>query len=171
MQRPQDDQKQRQHYSGKKKRHTLKKVMIVNEDGLIRGISASTPGSVHDLKHLRDSALLSAIPKNVGVVGDSGFDGLHKDLPEHSVATLHKARRNHPLTPDQKLINRELSCLRIIVENVFCHIKHFKALAHQFRHRASIHDDAFRIVAAIVNRRTRLKLASRFPESAILPRM
>ena len=159
VQRPKDDKEQRKHYSGKKKRHTRKTAIIVNEAGLIRAISSSTPGSVHDIKHLRRSGLLEKIPKDVGVIGDSGFDGLHKNLPEHSVATAHKARRNQPLTVDQKLINRELSSLRIIVENVLCHIKQFKALAQRFRHGTATYDDAFRVVAAIVNRRTRARLA------------
>jgi IS5 family transposase len=161
VQRPKDDQAQRKHYSGKKKRHTRKTAIIVNEEGLIRAISSSTPGAMHDIHHLRRSGLLEQIPKEVGVIGDSGFDGLHKNLPQHSVATAHKARRNHPLTVDQKLINRELSSVRIIVENVLCHIKHFNALAQRFRHGVSIYDDAFRVVAAIVNRRTHLRLAVR----------
>ena len=159
VQRPKNDEKQRSHYSGKKKRHTRKTAIIVNEFGLIRAISPSTPGSMHDIKHLRLSGLLEKIPKEVGVIGDSGFDGLYKDLPEHSVATAHKARRNHPLTDDQKGINRELSSTRIIVENVFCHIKHFKVLAHRFRHTTDIYDDIFHVIAAIVNRRTRIRLA------------
>ena len=160
VQRPKDDERQRKHYSGKKKRHTYKNAILVNEQGLIRAISDTTAGSVHDIKHLRQSGLLDDIPEDVGVIGDAGFDGLHKDLPDHSVATSHKARRNHPLSEDEKLINRELSSLRIIVENVLCHIKHFKALAHQFRHSFSVHDDVFRVVAAIVNRRTHLRLAA-----------
>ena len=41
----------------------------------------------------------------VDVIGDADFDGVHKDLPDHSVAKTHKARRNHPLTNDQKWIN------------------------------------------------------------------
>jgi IS5 family transposase len=160
VQRPQEQESQRKHYSGKKKRHTRKTAIIVNEEGIIRDISSSTPGSMHDIKHLRRSGLLEKIPPEVGVIGDAGFDGLHKDLPEHSVATSHKARRNHPLTADQKLINRELSRIRIIVENVLCHIKHFKALVERFRHDADTYDDAFRVVAAIVNRRTRIRLAT-----------
>lgn len=160
VQRPKDDEQQRKHYSGKKKRHTRKTVIIVNEKGIIRAISPSTPGSMHDIKHLRRSGLLEKIPQEVGVIGDSGFDGLHKNLPEHSVATAHKARRNHPLSDDQKRINQELSGVRIIVENVFCHIKHFKALTQQFRHWSLTYDDAFRVVAAIVNRRTHARLAA-----------
>lgn len=159
IQRPQDDETQRKHYSGKKKQHTRKTAIIVNEEGLIRAISAPTSGSVHDIQHLRESGLLNTLPPDVGVIGDAGFDGLYKDLPDHSVATAHKARRNHPLSDDQKFINRELSRIRIIVENVFCHIKHFKALSYRFRHNAAIHAHAFHVVAAIVNRRTRSRLA------------
>lgn len=160
VQRAQDDEKQRAHYSGKKKRHTRKTSLVVNEQGEIRGISPSTPGSVHDITHLRCSGLLSQIPTEVGVIGDAGFDGLHKDLPEHSVATPHKARRNQPLTEDQKLINRELSATRMIVENVLCHLKHFRCLAERFRHDLDIYDDVFRSVAVIVNLRTQKRLAS-----------
>lgn len=159
IQRPQDDETQRKHYSGKKKQHTRKTTIIVNEDGLIRTISDPTPGSIHDIKQLRESGLLQTMPTHLGVIGDAGYDGLYKDLPQHSVATAHKARRNHPLTDDQKFMNRELSCIRIIVENVFCHIKHFNALSHRFRHTAAIQSDAFHVVAAIVNRRTRSRLA------------
>jgi IS5 family transposase len=160
VQRSQDDKKQRAHYSGKKKRHTRKTAIVVNEHGEIRGVTFSTPGSVHDITHIRGSGILDKIPKEVGVIGDAGFDGLHKDLPDHSVATAHKARRNHPLTEDQKLINRELSSTRIIVENIFCQLKHFRILAERFRHDLDIYDDIFRTIAAIVNVRTRNRLAT-----------
>ena len=160
VQRPQQDQKQRVHYSGKKKRHTVKTTIVVNEDGLIRAVTASTPGSLHDIKHLRISGVLDCIPIEVGVIADSGYDGLYKNLPHHSVATAHKARRNHPLTDNEKQSNRELSRVRIVVENVLCHIKHFQAMAQRFRHPLHIYDDIFRTIAAIVNRRTRSRLAS-----------
>lgn len=160
VQRSMDNEQQRAHYSGKKKRHTRKTAIIVNEQGLIRAISPSTPGSVHDITHLRASGLLDKIPKQVGVLGDAGFDGLYKDLPEHSVATAHKARRNHPLTDDQKFINRELSSTRIIVENVLSHLKHFQALSQRFRRGLTYYDDLFHVIAAIVQRRTRRRISA-----------
>ncbi|HEY79728.1 MAG TPA: transposase family protein [Caldilineae bacterium] len=58
---------------------------------------------------------MERIPRRVGVVADAGFDGLHHDLPEHSVATPHQARRNHPLKEDQKSANQELARVRIVV--------------------------------------------------------
>lgn len=151
---------QREHYSGKKKRHTRKTQLIVNEEGVIRHLSHSTPGSMHDITHFRHSGAADKIPKQITVAGDAGYDGLGNDLPEHSVITPFKARRNHPLNEEQKLLNQEFSRMRIIVENTICHLKHFKVLAHQFRHSVDLYDDAFRAVVAIVNPRIKQRVAS-----------
>lgn len=159
VRRSSDDQTQRQHYSGKKKRHTRKTQLIVNEHGQIRHLSASTPGSVHDLKHFRGSGAGEQIPQQTTVGGDAGYDGLGDDLPDHSVITSFKARRNHPLTQEQKLLNQEFSRLRIIIENIICQLKHFLVLAYQFRHALGRYDDAFRAVVAIVNPRINRRLA------------
>ena len=159
VQRSSDDETQREHYSGKKKRHTRKTQLIVNEHGEMRHLSRSTPGSLHDLKHFRGSGAGEQIPKDATVGGDAGYDGLGNDLPEHSVITSFKARRNHPLTEEQKLLNQEFSRLRIIVENTICQLKHFKVLAHQFRHAVTLYDDAFRAVVAIVNPRIKRRVA------------
>ena len=69
VQRSSDDQTQRQHYSGKKKRHTRKTQLIVNEHGEIRHLSASTPGSLHDLNHFRRSGAGQQIPRETTVGG------------------------------------------------------------------------------------------------------
>jgi hypothetical protein len=162
VQRPRDNDEQKQHYSGKKKAHTRKTAIVVNERGRIRDVSDSTPGSKHDLKHVVESQVIDEIPEDVTIIGDAGFDGLQNYYPERSIGTPHKARRNHPLTPDQKLANREFSSERIIVENTLSHMKHFKVLAHRFRHSVALYDDAFRAVVGIVNDRIdhRLSLAA-----------
>lgn len=159
VERPSDSEQQKVHYSGKKKRHTRKTQIIVNEKGVIRDLSASTPGSVHDLEHFRQSGAAQRIPKEVTAGGDSGYQGLHKELPDHSVFVPHKAKRNHPLTEDEKLANRELSGERIIVENTLAEVKHFKALADTFRHTVDIYDDVVRSVVAIVNPRIMRRVA------------
>jgi hypothetical protein len=159
VQRPKDKAREQRYYSGKSHRHTCKNALVVNQHGLIRAVTPTTPGAVHELTHLRQSGVLAQLPKQVAVVADAGFDGLYKDLPDHSVATAHKAQRHHPLTPDQRAINRELSALRVIVENVFAHLKHFHILADRFRHQVErCHSEVFWVVAALVNRRTRTRL-------------
>jgi hypothetical protein len=55
IQRPGDDERQRHHYSGKKKAHTRKTAIVVNERGRIRDVTHSTPGSQHDLKHAMEA--------------------------------------------------------------------------------------------------------------------
>ncbi len=158
IQRPGDDEKQKEHYSGKKKAHTRKTAIVVNERGRIRGVTNSTPGSKHDLKHVVESQVLDEAPEGVALIGDAGFDGLQNYYPDRDVGTPHKARRNRPLTPDQKLANREFSSVRIVVENTLSHMKHFKVLAHQFRHSVDLYDDAFRAIVGIVNDRIDLRL-------------
>jgi IS5 family transposase len=161
VQRPDDDDRQRRHYSGKKKAHTRKTAIVVNERGRIRDVTHSTPGSKHDLKHVVESQVIDNIPEYLTVIGDAGFDGLQNYYSERPIGTPHKARRNRPLTSDQKLANREFSSVRIVVENTLSHMKHFKVLAHQFRHTVDLYDDAFRAIVGIINHRIdrRLSLA------------
>jgi transposase len=160
VRRSSDAQIQREHYSGKKKCHTRKTQIIVNQQGRIRDVSASTPGRVHDLEHFRQSGAAPRIPRQVGVAGDAGYQGLHHELPDHSVGTTHKARRNHPLTEDEKAINREFSSMRIIVENTLCELKHFRALSERFRHVMDRYDETFRAVVSIVNPRIARRVAA-----------
>jgi hypothetical protein len=160
VRRSSDHQTQREHYSGKKKGHTRKTQIIVNEKGTIRDASTSIPGKTHDLELFRQSGAARRIPKNVGVGGDAGYQGLHHELPDHSVATAHKARRNHPLAEDEKGMNREFSSMRIIVENTICELKHFKVLSERFRHDVDGYDDVFRAVIALVNLRIARRVAA-----------
>ena len=160
VRRSSDHQTQQEHYSGKKKCHTRKTQIIVSEKGIIRDASTSTPGKTHDLELFRQSGAARRIPKNVGVGGDAGYQGLHHELPDHSVATAHKARRNHPLTEDEKSMNREFSSMRIIVENTICELKHFKVLSERFHHDVDGYDDVFRAVIALVNPRIARRVAA-----------
>ena len=160
VRRSSDETTQRDHYSGKKKRHTRKTQIIVNEHGQIRHLSHSTPGRMHDLNHFRGSGAADEIPPEITVAGDAGYDGLGHDLTDHSVITAFKARRNHPFNEEQKVLNREFSSARIVVENTLAHLQHFKVLAHQFRHQLDRYDDAFRAVVAIVNPRIKRRLAA-----------
>ena len=159
VERPKNREQENQHYSGKRRRPTCKTSIVVNEHGVIRGVADSVPGRTHDLTHIRKSGLLSRIPHDVVVLADAGYDGLYMDLPAHNVVTSFKPQKNHPLSEEQRLLNREMSATRIIVENVFCEMKHFRSMYDCFRHDVSVmHSAAFIVIAAIVNRRTRHRL-------------
>jgi hypothetical protein len=160
IRRSSNKEQQKQDYSGKKKCHTRKTQFIVNEDGVVRDLSHSSPGSKHDRKHFSASGAATKIPPKTTVGGDLGYQGIQDDLPDHSVLIPFKKSKHHPLTDEQKLLNQEFSRGRIIVENTICQFKHFRVLADRFRHNVDSYDDAFRAVLAIVNPRIQKRVAA-----------
>lgn len=160
VERARDDATQRAHYSGKKKAHTRKTLVVVNERGRLRYVSPSAPGSVHDLTLLRQSGTLEAIPPDLSLVGDGGFQGLQHDAPERSVALPYKGSKAHPLTPEQKLHNAILSRIRIVVENTLAEMKHVRILADVFRHSLALYDSIVVSIAGVVTRRADRRAAA-----------
>src|SRR5215204_1746590 len=76
------------HYSGKKKRHTLKSQVAVDEEtGQVVDVADSVPGPTADLKVLRRSKLLKRLPKGVGGLGDLAYVGIADLHPEGLGAT------------------------------------------------------------------------------------
>jgi hypothetical protein len=73
-QRPQDNQKQCQYYSGKKKAHTDKNLMIANaQTNRVLYLSPTEPGHTHD-KKMADKANIT-YPAATTLGQDSGFQG------------------------------------------------------------------------------------------------
>ena len=73
-QRPKDNQKQRQHYSGKKKAHTDKNLLIVNgQTNRVLYLGPTEPGHTHD-KKMADNANIT-YPAATTLGQDSGFQG------------------------------------------------------------------------------------------------
>jgi transposase len=159
VERPQDHATQKAHYSGKKKAHTRKTQIVVNEKGRVRSVSDSVPGSVHDLALMRQSQVSEQMPPELSAMGDSGYQGMQDDMPERSVALPYRATRGHPLTPEQKLHNHELSRIRIVVENTLARMKVFRVLRDAFRHAIELYDSIILAIVGIVNRRMDKQLA------------
>ena len=67
---------QKAHYSGKKKRHTLKTELIVTEKGRITSVSPSSAGSCHDITVRRGGPKL---PRGARTYGDSAYQGYDKE--------------------------------------------------------------------------------------------
>jgi hypothetical protein len=151
-QRPKDAEAQKDHYSGKKRRHTLKTQVVVAPDGEIMGHSATVPGAKHDKQLYDESGVNERLNDDEAVMGDSGFQGIQKD---HRAVLPDKKPKGGALTDAQKARNRRLSHYRVVVENTICQLKTFRVLAHVYRHARTSHSNVFAIVAVLVNRRIR----------------
>jgi len=74
LQRPVNEEKQRAKYSGKKKTHTDKNLLLVNENTKkVVYLSETVEGKMHD-KKLADKSQIS-YPKNASLTQDTGFQG------------------------------------------------------------------------------------------------
>lgn len=149
--------RQKPYYSGKKKAHTLKNQVAISPTGRVEHASESVPGgATHDLTLLRQTDLLSELADDEAAMMDKGYDGIAADYPDQKLYLPFKARRNHPLTEEQKAYNRFLAKYRIVVEHTLAQLNKFQVLAQRFRHRLTKHSVIFRIVCSLVNRRIQL---------------
>jgi hypothetical protein len=139
--------KQRRYYSGKKKRHTVKEQVAVDQkSGKIIATNMDV-GKTHDFKIYKQSK--NRVHPDTKIQGDSGYQGIQKI---HSNSELPKKRsKKNPLTKEDKARNREISSQRVIVENVFAFIKKFKILSQRYRNRRTRFGLRFNLVCAIFN--------------------
>ena len=73
-QRPQDAAEQRAHYSGKKKTHTDKNLVLINESsGKVVYLGPTEAGSKHDKKAAGEAAI--SYPSQATLDKDTGFQG------------------------------------------------------------------------------------------------
>lgn len=149
MQRPKRGKANKRTYSGKKKAHTRKHVVIVDSQKRILLVSPAKPGRRHD-KRLTDRELLGEyIPKRVAVWADSGFQGLQDRRPPDSLTFIaKKGRKNRPLTLAEKRENRVISHFRIVVEYAIGGMKRYRATADKLRNKIDWFDDRVMRVAA-----------------------
>ena len=150
--RPKDKGKRRSHYSGKRKRHTVKTQLTVNSKGLIIHKIPHARGRRHDYDVFKTSH--PRVPPEVSCNFDLGYDGVEKDYPELNPTIPFKKRRGMgELTMEQKSFNRELARERVVVEHTISRMKKFKIMGEEFRNRLKWYDGATCIVSGLVNLR------------------
>ena len=72
--RPKDKEQQKSTYSGKKKTHTVKNILVVNETtSKVVYLGPTEPGSKHDKKAADEAAI--SYPTNAILDKDTGFQG------------------------------------------------------------------------------------------------
>lgn len=148
-QRPQ--RRQRAYYSGKKKAHTLKSQVAVDEEsGRFVDVSDSVPGRWADIQLLRASRVLRRLPEGVGALGDLGYVGI--GALHASGACPRRKPRGKPRPAEDVRYNRAFSRRRIVVEHAIGRLRRFRAVADVNRHRRAGHAMRVRAIAGLVNR-------------------
>jgi hypothetical protein len=113
-------------------------------------------GRAYDFKVFKDDHSAHSLCEEfkdyrVTMSGDSGFDGMSaRGLPV-AVRLHEKARRNHPLTREQKKPNRLRSSTRIEIEHTFSRRKKYRIAADIYRNRDEDYDPAMNAVTGLMN--------------------
>lgn len=146
VQRAQDNEQQKEDYSGKKKRHTRSHLALTGPDRRILVFSQAYGGRHNDKGILNQEGWADWIPDEVTIQGDLGFLGLQKEVV--NVELPHKKPRGGQLSDMQKADNRALASERVVCEHSFAGVKRY-GIAHQvYRNRTAGFDDRSMLTAA-----------------------
>jgi hypothetical protein len=160
VQRPQTRQEADEYYSGKKRQHTLKSQVAVDEEtGQVADVADSVVGPTADIKLLEQSDLLNRLPEGVGGIGDLAYVGIDKLHPEGLAAAPRRKPKGQPRPAEDVAYNRAFSRRRIIVEQTIGRLRRYEAITQTDRHHRQHHTARVVAIAGLVNR----QIAHRFP--------
>lgn len=156
--KPKDQAKRKSDYSGKKKRHTRKQLLTSTPNGIIVDQSPSCGGRTHDFQAFKEDRARREPCKEfqehrVSLYGDSGFQGMQEMNLGVEVRLIERARRNHPLTREQKKLNPLRSSTRVKVEHTIGRRNKYGIASEEYRNRDGDDDQTMNIDAGLVNLR------------------
>lgn len=157
-QRPKDEERQKQLYSGKRKTHTVKNNLIGGlEDRQIKYLGQTHEGRKHDKKMADEEK--TTLPEGSDLYRDVGFQG-------HAIAktTIHqptKKPRGGQLTDEQKEDNRLISRVRVIIEHIIAGVKRCHIVKAVFRNTKEGYDDqVMELACGLHNLRSHSRMTS-----------
>jgi len=143
IQRPKHSKRQRKNYSGKKKTHTRKNIVISDEHRKIIALTPTKAGRTHDKKALDKSGISSTIPAQIAKWFDTGFIGTNSGI----VMMPKKKPKGKTLSDTQRQENKTISGIRILSEHAINGPKRFRIISDKFRKQLANLDDTFMLVS------------------------
>jgi hypothetical protein len=128
--RPQDPDQQKEFYSGKKKKHTVKNAVITNASCVILFLSITVNAKMHD-KKMADT--LYTIKQGFTLWQDTGYQGYNPDGV--SIQQPIKKPKGKQLTEQQKDYNRSISQVRVRIEHAIGSMKRYRIVKDECRLR------------------------------------
>lgn len=145
-QRPKKKKTQSKAYSGKKKAHTRKSVIVSDKKRRVLVVTKQKSGRRHDKRLADKDDIFQQLPKKVKVMADTGFQGSDKDHPNMFIPK--KKPKGRELTADEKETNRIISSYRVIVEHAIGGIKRYRCMSEKLRNHKPYIDDTFLLLSA-----------------------
>jgi hypothetical protein len=146
--RPQDGEKQKRFYSGKKKKHTVKNNIVTDRNRKVLYLSDTYEGKKHDKKIADEEG--HGFPSGSRLLQDTGFQGYRP--AGVTILQPKKKPRKGELTADEKVFNRAVSSVRIVVEHALGGVKRCQIVAVKFRNRvANFVDDVMETACGLHN--------------------
>jgi hypothetical protein len=146
VQRPQDKDNRKAHYSGKKKRFTRKHITGTTRKKRVIVLTQARAGKIHDKRQLDEADLVGNIPDEVPVEGDLGFQGLQNEFV--NIRLPHKKPKGQELSEQQKQENKDFSRQRVVCEHAHAGMKRYNAVSDIYRNRVPDFDDHLMLTAA-----------------------
>lgn len=147
---PVDKTQRKRRYSGKQQDHTIKTQIVATRKRILH-VFGGLPGSVSDQTVLGASGVIRAVPPDVTIRLDKGYEGTDKRHPDRCVAQPVKGQRHHKVTVLGRAYNYFLSTQRIYVEHHFARLQKFGILGGLYRGRFEDHEDVFCLVSGLLN--------------------
>lgn len=127
--RPTDPDTQNTYYSGKKKQHTVKNIVVIDASCKIRLLSHTCEGKKHDKKAADEAGY--TFPDGSTLYQDTGFQGF--TLAGVTILQPKKKPRGQELTIEEKDSNRLISRVRIRIEHAIGGVKRYRIVKDKIR--------------------------------------
>lgn len=156
IERPQDPVYQKRYYSGKKKAHTIKNNLVVGiDDRQIKHLSKTHEGKKHDKKIGDEEGI--TVPMGSDLYRDSGFQG--HAMPGVNIHQPKKKPCGGELNLVDKVQNRLISSVRVVVEHVIAGVKRCRIVKDIFRNTKEAYEDrVMELACGLHNFRTEHRL-------------
>lgn len=142
---------QKEYYSGKKKHHTIKNLLLTSQQGKVIYLGETFQGSTHD-KKLYEEAELRFPDKDQGLLVDLGFQGI--DPQNVLVIMPEKKPKGKQLSSHQKATNALISSIRVKVEHDIGGVKRCRIIRNKVRlHGGEARDRMMNIACGLHNLR------------------
>jgi hypothetical protein len=162
IQRPADPEKQIIFYSGRKKAHTVKNIVIAGAcSKKVIYLSGTYEGKKHDKKICDEEN--PAFPGGSTVFRDTGFQGYE---PENAACHQpEKKTRGKELPAEDKIFNKMISGVRVIAEHVIAGVKRLRIVKDVLRNtEEGFADLVTEIACGLHNLRVTLRVPPKCPK-------